>query len=151
MNWKKIVPAILAVGVMSTAGLAGAQGTGGSTGTYEGTERSSTEMGQMGQMGQQQTVTATVKEVDRTNNKVTLEANLDPSAQVERNGNPSSLENIQPGDSVRASFDPTTGEITNLDVQPSGSSQQQKQGQQGSQSGSQSGMEGSSGSMDGGY
>lgn len=126
MNWKKIVPAVLAVGMMSTAGLAAAEGSGGSS--------------QMGQMQQEQKVTATVKEVDKTNNKVTLEANLDPSAQVEKNGSPTSLENIQPGDSVRASFDPTTGEITNLEVQPSGMEQQESgSGAQGGSSGSMGG------------
>lgn len=138
MNWKKIVPAVMAVGLMSTAGLAAAEGSSGSSQMQTGEQTGQMQMGQ-----HEQKVTATVKEVDRTNNKVTLEANLDPSAQVEKNGSPSSLENIKPGDSVRASFDPTTGEITNLEVQPSGMQQQQKQesgaGAQGGSSGSMGG------------
>lgn len=154
MNWKKVVPAVAAVGLMTTAGLAGAQGTSGSS-MPESTSPSSPEQGSMGsggsmgsmgttaQMGQEQQVTLTVRDVDQANNKVTLEANLDPQATVEKNGTQATLDRVQPGDTVRASFDPNTGQITNIEVQPSSGG---SQGQAGS-SGSMTPESGSSGSM----
>lgn len=128
MKWKTVVPALLAAGLMTAGAVASAdgslsgetkpesQGTQGSLGTTELPDRSAS-------LGQQQTVTMTVQSVDRANNKVTFEAELDPQASVQENGNPVSIEQLSPGDSVRASFDPYTGEVVQLEVIPSSESQ----------------------------
>ncbi len=61
-------------------------------------------------------VTATVKSVDRKNHKVTLEARVTPEANIIENGQPIRLDQLKPGDSVSASFDPNTGEVMKIEV-----------------------------------
>lgn len=61
--------------------------------------------------GQEREVTVTVKEVDPQNHKVTFEARVNPEA-----GGAVRLDKLQEGQQVRATFDPSTGEIISLEV-----------------------------------
>jgi hypothetical protein len=61
-------------------------------------------------------VTITVKSVDRSKNMVTFQAKVAPEANIESNGQPIRLNELKPGDSVRASFDPSTGDLIKLEV-----------------------------------
>lgn len=147
---KKILPAVLGTAILAGAAVAGAQGTGmqgSSTQTSPGPgERQVTvEQGSSIPPGQLSQLTLTVENVDRATNTVTFKAHVDPSASVIENGQPTRLSQLEPGDSVRASFDPNTGEVQKLVVtekssEPSGS----MGGSQGSMGGSSSGSSGSS-------
>ena len=123
MTWKKILPATFAAALLVTAGAAGAN---------EGKEMKSGE--QMGQLGQdQQEVTLTVTSVDQASNKVQFEANLDPTAQIQKGEETITVNDLQPGDNVRASFDPMTGEVQSLEVIEGGQQQQEPGMQPGAQ------------------
>jgi len=113
MKWTKILPATVAAALLATAGAAGAEG------------KDKKEGEQMGQLGQdQQEVMLTVTSVDQASNKVQFEANLDPTAQIQKGNETITVNDLQPGDNVRASFDPMTGEVQSLEV-IEGSQQQQ--------------------------
>ena len=181
MKWHKFFGAALAVGLLAGAQVAAAQGstqpqTGGSqSAQQQGTpgvtviqEPSATgqtgQSGMQAQAGQQQQpqpLALTVTQVDKVNNRVYFEAPLDPAAQIQgSSGEQLSVGELQPGDSVRASFDPNTGQVEQMTVLQSGSSssgmQQPSSGSSGSMgssgstgsssSGSSSGSTGSSGS-----
>lgn len=105
MNWNKIFPAVLGAAVLVGAGAAGAN---------EGQAKIG-EQAEM-QTGQQQEVMLTVTNVDQANNKVQFEANLDPTAEVQKGTETIAVTDLQPGDQVRASFDPNTGEVQSLEV-----------------------------------
>ena len=57
-----------------------------------------------------------VKDIDKKNHKVTFEAQVTPEANIEENGQPIKLDQLEKGDEVRASFVPGTGEVTKLQV-----------------------------------
>jgi hypothetical protein len=61
------------------------------------------------------TVTVTVKEVDPQNHKVTFEATVKPEA-TNSAGQPIKLDQLREGDTVRAAFDPKTGDVVRVDV-----------------------------------
>jgi hypothetical protein len=63
------------------------------------------------------TVTVTVKEVDPANHKVTFEATVRPEATTS-SGEPIKLDQLKEGDTIRAAFDPKTGEVYRVDVTP---------------------------------
>jgi hypothetical protein len=54
--------------------------------------------------------------VDKAKHKVTFEARVSPEASVSSNGEPIRIDNLKPGDQVKASFNPATGEVSQLDV-----------------------------------
>jgi Cu/Ag efflux protein CusF len=61
------------------------------------------------------TVTLTVKDVDPENHRVTFEATVKPEVK-NSSGQPIKLDQLKPGDTVRAAFDPKTGEVVRVDV-----------------------------------
>jgi hypothetical protein len=63
------------------------------------------------------TVTVTVKEVDPANHRVTFEATVRPEATTS-SGEPIKLDQLKEGDTIRAAFDPKTGEVYRVDVTP---------------------------------
>jgi hypothetical protein len=63
-------------------------------------------------------VTLTVKEVDADKHRVTFEATVKPEANVTSSGRPIKLDQLREGDTVRAAFDPKTGEVVRVDVTP---------------------------------
>jgi hypothetical protein len=64
------------------------------------------------------TVTLTVKNVDSKNHKVQFEAKVEPEANLTESGRPIKLDQLKEGDTVRASFDPKTGDVVRVDVTP---------------------------------
>ena len=60
--------------------------------------------------------TITVMKVDKANHTVTFKAHVQPEANVTKDGQPIKLDQLKEGDQVRASFDPSTGEVKSLDV-----------------------------------
>jgi hypothetical protein len=64
------------------------------------------------------TVTLTVKEVDAKKHRVIFEATVTPEANVTSSGQPIKLDQLKEGDTVRASFDPKTGDVVRVDVTP---------------------------------
>jgi hypothetical protein len=66
--------------------------------------------------GNQRIVTVTVKDVDRAAHMVTFQAHVKPEANIQRNGVPIQLDQLQPGDSVRMMVDTSTGDVTRVDV-----------------------------------
>jgi hypothetical protein len=89
----------------SKQGAAGASGT--TTAQREGTFKEK----------DLRTITLTVKEVDADQHKVTFEATVKPEATTS-SGRPIKLDQLREGDTVRASFDPKTGEVVRVDVTP---------------------------------
>ncbi|WP_373048342.1 hypothetical protein [Vulgatibacter sp.] len=156
MTWNKIVTAAAAAFVVVGAGAAGAAG-----GEYKTQEQAEQEQQQMGQpervtvtqepdqlpSEEQRTLTLTVTNVDRANNRVQFEAQVDPEARVMSGSEELRINQLQPGDSVRASFDPVTGEVQQMIVveraAPEPGAQQPSPEQQGIEEPAESGSMGS--------
>jgi hypothetical protein len=66
-------------------------------------------------------VTVRVKEVDPSSHTVVFEAHVSPEATVTSNGQKIAIDQLKPGDSIRASFDPKTGEVVKLETVKQGS------------------------------
>jgi hypothetical protein len=64
----------------------------------------------------QRQLTITVKEVDPVKHVALLQVVVSPEANITSNGNKIRLDELKPGDSIRASFDPKTEEVIELDV-----------------------------------
>jgi hypothetical protein len=62
------------------------------------------------------TVTLTVKKVDPSKHTVQFEATVKPEADIKQSGQPIRIDDLKPGDTVRASFDPKTGDVVRVDV-----------------------------------
>jgi len=62
------------------------------------------------------TFTLTVKDVDKAEHKVQFEAQVSPEANIMESGQPIKLDQLEEGDQVRASFDPSTGSVVKLEV-----------------------------------
>jgi Cu/Ag efflux protein CusF len=69
------------------------------------------------------TVTIKVKEVDQKNHRVTFEATVKPEATTS-SGVPIKLDQLKEGDTIRAAFDPKTGEVVRMDVTPASGAKQ---------------------------
>jgi Cu/Ag efflux protein CusF len=69
------------------------------------------------------TVTLTVKQVDPQNHRVTFEATVKPEANVTSSGKPIKLDQLKEGDTVKAAFDPKTGDLVRVDVTPAAEKQ----------------------------
>ena len=67
---------------------------------------------------QLRTVTLTVKQVDPSNHRVTFEATVKPEANLTESGRPIKLDQLREGDTVKAAFDPKTGDVVRVDVTP---------------------------------
>lgn len=118
-----------AVATLALAGpaLANQDMQGGSAEQHGATQYDSTKQA-TGQQQGSQPVQMTVKEVDRSNNKVTFEADLSSQASIQgENQETLQLSQLSEGDEVRASFDPATGDITRLEVVKKGDSGSQQQ------------------------
>jgi hypothetical protein len=61
-------------------------------------------------------VKVTVRDVDKANHKVTLEAKVSPEASITSSGERIKIDQLQPGDSIRASFDARTNEVVKVEV-----------------------------------
>jgi hypothetical protein len=59
--------------------------------------------------------------VDRDNHAVTFQAQVKPEAKMSEGGKPIKLDQLKPGDEVRASFDPATGDVVKVQVTKVGS------------------------------
>jgi Cu/Ag efflux protein CusF len=113
MRVKKFLMAMgpLVLAMAATPALGQDAGEAESGGTKTTVERETT----MPESAMRQ-ATVTVKSVDKKHHKVTFEAQVRPEANVEKNGQPIKLDQLKPGDSVRASFDPSTGQVMKLEV-----------------------------------
>lgn len=61
-------------------------------------------------------VTLTVKEVDEDKHKVTFEAKVRPEANLEKNGRPIKLDELNEGDQLKVSIDTASGEVVRAQV-----------------------------------
>lgn len=66
------------------------------------------------------TVTMTVRSVDPGTHTVMLEVHVSPEANITETGKPIRLDQLKPGDRVRASVDPRSGEVMKLSVTQKG-------------------------------
>jgi hypothetical protein len=66
-------------------------------------------------------VTVRVRDVDPSKHTVVFEAHVSPEATVMSNGQPIRIDQLKPGDEVRASFDPKTGEVIKVETVKQGS------------------------------
>jgi hypothetical protein len=66
-------------------------------------------------------VTVRVRDVDPSKHTVILEAHVSPEATVTSNGQPITIDQLKPGDEIRASFDPKTGEVIKVETVKQGS------------------------------
>lgn len=66
-------------------------------------------------------VTVRVREVDASSHTVVLEAHVSPEATVTSNGQPITIDQLKPGDEIRASFDPKTGDVIKVETVKQGS------------------------------
>lgn len=66
------------------------------------------------------TVTMTVRTVNSKAHRVTLDVQVSPEANITESGQPIKLDQLKPGDQVRASFDPKTGDVMKLQVTQKG-------------------------------
>jgi len=79
-----------------------------------------TETGKSDTMGMTETKRLTVQKVDTDNKRITLQVTLAPGVSILQDGKKIALDQVQEGDSVRASFN-NSGEIVKLDVMKQGS------------------------------
>jgi hypothetical protein len=113
MHVKKVVMAVvgpLALAMAATPVLG--QGTTEEGGGTKTTVERETTMPESAM----RTATVTVKSVDRAHHRVTFEATVKPEADIEQNGQPIRIDQLKPGDSIRASFDPKTGQVMKIEV-----------------------------------
>lgn len=101
----------------------GQSGMGGSTSSGQQGQAGGKAQGGAGAAvpsGHMRTVTVTVKSTDPANHKVDFEAQVTPEASIIENGQPIRLDQLKPGDQVRASFDPATNNVVKLQVTRAG-------------------------------
>jgi hypothetical protein len=76
----------------------------------------------MQQIDQLRVVKLTVKDVNPQNHKVTVDVQVSPEANFQsQTGTPIQIDQLKPGDTVSAAFDPKTGEMVSAKVTPSAS------------------------------
>jgi hypothetical protein len=66
-------------------------------------------------------VTVRVRDVDPGSHTVVLEAHVSPEANITSNGQPITIDQLKPGDEIRASFDPKTGDMIKVETVKQGS------------------------------
>jgi hypothetical protein len=66
-------------------------------------------------------VTVTVRDVDPSQHTVVFTAHVSPEATVMNNGQKIKIDELKPGDEIRASFDPKTGEVMKVEKVKQGS------------------------------
>jgi len=66
-------------------------------------------------------VTVRVRDVDTSKHTVVFEARVSPEASVMSDGQPISIDQLRPGDEIRASFDPKTGDVVKVETVKQGS------------------------------
>lgn len=99
----------------STGGSGGSSaGMGGSGGSSDG--GAATAQPGAGSEGNVRTVTMTVKQVNPSAHRVTLDVQVKPETNITSSGQPIRIDQLKPGDQVRASFDVTSGEMVELQV-----------------------------------
>ena len=88
-------------------------------------QTSSTQTGTSASASQESTLAGKITSIDKQNKSVTIasdsgtqqQVKIGDSTNVTRDGTSSSFSQLQSGDQVRASFDPSTKQATTLDVQ----------------------------------
>jgi hypothetical protein len=115
---------VMICGAMLTIGSSAAWGQGASSGSSGGSmggsggasDGTATAPPGGGSADNVRTVTMTVKQVNPSAHKVTLDVQVKPETNITSSGQPIRIDQLKPGDQVRASFDVTTGEMTELQV-----------------------------------
>jgi hypothetical protein len=131
----KWIAASIAACVMSAGGVAFAQGeSSGSSGSSQqqmppGSTSRSYQKGTTSPPSHLRTFSLKVKDVDADNHVVDFQAKVKPEANITESGQAIKLDQLKPGDEVRASFDPATNEVVRLDVIKAPRQQQQQQQQ----------------------
>lgn len=97
--------AVAAIGLLGTAAQADDYGS-----TAHDSAKSYQKQAQTALPGGQTSMNVTVQKVDKANNKIWFETEVSDIA------NKSTLDKLKPGDEVRASFDPATGEVTKIEM-----------------------------------
>ncbi len=107
--------AFLLVGARVAAQSSSQDGMGSSGGSSGGT--STMQQGGTYDEKSLRTLTLTVKSADPAKHKVTFEATVKPEATTS-SGQPIKIDQLKEGDTIRASFDPKTGDVVRLDITP---------------------------------
>ncbi len=98
------------------------------------------------QVGQLRAVTITVQDVNPQTHTVTFQAHVKPEANFRSGqGTPIRIDDLKPGDQVRAAFDPKTGEVVAVQVLPAGGAKGGTGGPSGTGAGGPSGAGGAYG------
>jgi hypothetical protein len=115
MNTKATRRWMIAVGAASFALLGGAALAQGDD-TLEIQKHTTIKRDSHVPAAEQRKVNIQVQEVDPANHTATLRVSISPEASITSDGARIRLDELQPGDSIRASFDPKTNELIKLDV-----------------------------------
>ncbi|MGC4113252.1 MAG: hypothetical protein QM765_00945 [Myxococcales bacterium] len=111
--------AAIASGMLGLAGLASAQSGSGSAGGQPlppGSTSKTYEQGTTTPPQNLRIITLRVLGVNKEEHTVNFQAKVKPEANIMQSGQPIALDQLKPGDEVRASFDPSTGDVVKLDV-----------------------------------
>jgi hypothetical protein len=131
---KKLLFAGVTAAVMTLAGsyarAADSANMGGSMGQHDPSMAGQHDPSMAGQhdpsMAQTDTAAAasglngTVTNIDKKKSLVTLQVQLAPGASIMKDGRATTIDQLKKGDDVRASFDPATNAITQINVSPKG-------------------------------
>lgn len=74
------------------------------------------EMGQAAPEGELRELTLTVVQTNPKEHSVVFKAQVKPEASIMKEGRSLQIDQLRPGDEVRASFDPLTGDIQKIEV-----------------------------------
>ncbi len=116
---KGLIAAGVASCLMGLAGLASAQSSSGSMGGQPLPPGSTSKSYQQGTATPPQNlriITLRVLGVNKDEHTVNFQAKVKPEANIQESGQPIALDQLKPGDEVRAAFDPSTGEVIKLEV-----------------------------------
>ena len=106
----------IAAGLMAWGGSAFAQGTKSQEPLPPGAASRAYEKGTKVSPESLRSLSLKVLEVDQKQHTVNFQAKVKPEADITQSGQPIALDQLKPGDEVRASFDPRTGEVIRLEV-----------------------------------
>jgi Cu/Ag efflux protein CusF len=124
MNAARILVTGCSAALLALGGVAHGQGSPSSSSSQGkmGSDQSSQGPSSSAQSSQNlRSMTLTVKEADSANKTVTFQAPVRSDASITQHGQPISLDQLKEGDQVRASFDPATGDLVNVQVVKSAS------------------------------
>ncbi len=134
MTWTRAGMALAAAAALGWTGRAGAEsGSGQGSQQMQGGQAQGSQLPGLRQQLKQgvdahadaakqqiddlRVVQLTVRNVDPANNKVTFDAKVSPGASFQAGqGNPIAIDQLTPGEQVRAAFDPATGNVVAVEV-----------------------------------